>query len=54
MKGFGGEGENITTLEEVGPAMQRALKSKKPYLLNVNSRGVRSPFTEWQLGGKKK
>lgn len=54
MKGFGGEGENITTLEEVGPAIERALRSKKPYLLNVNSRGARSPFTEWQLGGKKK
>ena len=52
MKGFGGEGENITKLGEVGPAMQRALAARKPYLLNVNVRGARSPFTDWQLAGK--
>lgn len=54
MKGFGGEGENITTVEEVAPAVRRAFSSGKPYLLNVNIRGVRSPFTEWQIGGKKR
>jgi len=52
MKGFGGEGENITQLSEVGPAVQRALAARKPYLLNVNVRGARSPFTDWQLAGK--
>lgn len=52
MKGFGGEGENITALSEVGPAVSRALAAKKPYLLNVNVRGARSPFTDWQLSGK--
>ena len=52
MKGFGGEGENITALSEVGPAFKRALASGKPYLLNVNVRGARSPFTDWQLAGK--
>jgi acetolactate synthase-1/2/3 large subunit len=52
MKGFGGEGENITELSEVRPAVQRALAARKPYLLNVNVRGARSPFTQWQLGGK--
>ncbi len=52
MKGFGGEGENITKLSEVGPAVQRALAARKPYLLNVNVRGARSPFTDWQLAGK--
>ena len=52
MKGFGGEGENITALNEVGPAVARALAARKPYLLNVNVRGARSPFTQWQLAGK--
>ncbi|MEZ5353324.1 MAG: thiamine pyrophosphate-binding protein [Bryobacteraceae bacterium] len=52
MKGFGGEGENITSIEEVGPAVKRAFASGKPYLLNVNIRGARSPFTEWQIAGK--
>lgn len=54
MKGFGGEGENITELDEVVPAVKRAFAAKKPYLLNVNIRGARSPFTEWQISGKKK
>ena len=53
MKGFGGEGENIETLDEIGPAVQRAFASGRPYLLNVNIRGARSPFTEWQIAGKK-
>jgi len=50
MQGFGGEGENITSLEQVGPAVKRAFASRRPYLLNVNIRGVRSPFTRWKLG----
>ena len=50
MKGFGGDGENITTLDEVAPAIQRAFAARRPYLLNVNVRGVRSPFTRWKLG----
>ncbi len=52
MKGFGGEGENIERLDQVGPAIRRAFRSGKPYLLNVNVRGARSPFTEWQISGK--
>ncbi|MBI1791781.1 MAG: thiamine pyrophosphate-binding protein [Acidobacteria bacterium] len=54
MKGFGGDGETIDTLEQVRPAVQRALASGVPYLLNVNIRGARSPFTQWQIAGKKK
>ncbi len=53
MRGFGGEGENIERIGEVGPAVRRAFASGKPYLLNVNVRGARSPFTEWQIQGKK-
>jgi acetolactate synthase-1/2/3 large subunit len=52
MKGFGGGGENITRLDQITPALQRAFASGKPYLLNVNVRGARSPFTEWQISGK--
>jgi acetolactate synthase-1/2/3 large subunit len=54
MKGFGGDGENITSLDEVVPAVKRAFAARKPYLLNVNIRGARSPFTDWQISGKKK
>jgi acetolactate synthase-1/2/3 large subunit len=53
MKGFGGGGETIDTLEQVRPAVARAFASGVPYCLNVNVRGVRSPFTQWQLSGKK-
>jgi acetolactate synthase-1/2/3 large subunit len=54
MQGFGGEGETIDTLDQVGPAVKRAFASGVPYCLNVNIRGVRSPFTDWQISGKKR
>jgi acetolactate synthase-1/2/3 large subunit len=54
MRGFGGEGETIDRLDQVGPAVARAFSADVPYCLNVNIRGVRSPFTEWQISGKKK
>jgi acetolactate synthase-1/2/3 large subunit len=50
MEGFGGSGENITSAGEVRPAVERAFASGRPYLLNVNIRGVRSPFTRRKLG----
>lgn len=52
-RAFGGDGESVDTLEQVGPALRRAFQSGVPYLLNVNIRGARSPFTSWQLAGKK-
>jgi acetolactate synthase-1/2/3 large subunit len=52
MQGFGGEGETIDRVDQIGPAVRRAFASRRPYLLNVNIRGARSPFTEWQLSGK--
>jgi acetolactate synthase I/II/III large subunit len=52
MKGFGGEGEHVERPEDIGPAVQRALASGVPYCINIAIRGVRSPFTEWQLEGK--
>ena len=54
MKAFGGDGETIDRCEQVQPAIERAFSSRVPYCLNVRIRGVRSPFTEWQIAGKKK
>jgi acetolactate synthase-1/2/3 large subunit len=54
MQGFGGGGENIDRLDQVEAAINRALSSGLPYLLNINVRGVRSPFTEWNIAGRKK
>lgn len=51
MQGFGGCGELIQTLDQVRPATERAFASGRPYLLNVEIRGARSPFTAWKLGG---
>src|SRR5579885_16398 len=51
MQGFGGCGELIQTLDQVRPAVERALASARPYVLHVEIRGVRSPFTTWRLGG---
>lgn len=53
MKGFGGGGENIESLDQVRPALDRAFASGIPYCLNVNIRGARSPFADWQILGKK-
>lgn len=50
---LGGAGETVERVEQVGPAMRRALASGVPYCLNVAIRGVRSPFTAWQIAGKK-
>ena len=52
MKGFGGDGEHVQRPEDIKPAVERALAARKPYCIDVAIRGVRSPFTEWQLEGK--
>ena len=53
MRAFGGEGDNIERLDQVVPAVERALASGRPWLVNVNVRGARSPFTEWQIRGRR-
>ena len=53
MKGFGGSGETIERVDQVEGAVKRAFASGKPYLLNVIIKGARSPFTDWQIKGKK-
>jgi acetolactate synthase-1/2/3 large subunit len=53
MQAFGGGGETIERVEEVRPAVERAFASGVPYCINARIRGVRSPFTEWQIAGKR-
>ena len=52
MQGFGGAGETVERLDQVMPAIARALAARRPYCINVKIRGGRSPFTEWQIAGK--
>ncbi len=54
MQGLGGGGETVERLDQVQPAVERAFESGMPYLINVRIRGVRSPFAEWQIAGKKR
>ena len=54
MRAFGGGGETVETPGQVRPAVERAFQAGVPYCLNVKIRGVRSPFTEWQIAGKKR
>jgi acetolactate synthase-1/2/3 large subunit len=53
MEAFGGAGDTIERLDQVRPAVKRAFASGVPTCLNVKIRGVRSPFTDWQIGGKR-
>ncbi|MBI3696155.1 MAG: thiamine pyrophosphate-binding protein, partial [Acidobacteria bacterium] len=53
MKAFGGEGEHVESLGEVRPAFERALRSGRPYCINVEIRSARSPFAQYQLDAKK-
>jgi acetolactate synthase-1/2/3 large subunit len=52
MQAFGGGGETVERLEDVRPAVERAFAAGVPYCINARVRGVRSPFTDWQIAGK--
>jgi acetolactate synthase-1/2/3 large subunit len=52
MQGFGGAGEHVDRLADIGPALRRGFASGQPYCIDATVRGVRSPFTEWQIEGK--
>jgi acetolactate synthase-1/2/3 large subunit len=54
MQGFGGGGETVDSIDQVRPAVDRAFASGVPYCININIRGARSPFADWQLMAKKK
>jgi len=49
MKGFGGDGAHVERPEQIRPALDQALSSDKPFLINVEIDGAGSPFTEAQL-----
>jgi acetolactate synthase-1/2/3 large subunit len=49
MKGFGGDGAHVERPEQIRPALDQALASDKPFLINVEIDGAGSPFTEAQL-----
>jgi len=53
MKGFGGDGAHVERPEQIRPALNQALASDKPFLVNVEIDGAGSPFTEAQLRPKK-
>jgi acetolactate synthase-1/2/3 large subunit len=53
MQAFGGGGETIERPGQVREAVARAFASGVPYCLNVKVRGARSPFTQWQIAGKR-
>jgi acetolactate synthase-1/2/3 large subunit len=53
MKALGGDGEHVETVDQLRPAVRRALASERPYCVNVNIRGARSPFAQYQLESKK-
>ncbi len=54
MKGFGGDGAHVETPADIRPALDRALASDKPFVINVDIKGAGSPFTQYQLRAKKK
>ena len=54
MKGFGGDGVHVERRDQIRPALDQAMASDKPFLINVEIKGSGSPFTEYQLRGKKK
>jgi acetolactate synthase-1/2/3 large subunit len=53
MKGFGGDGAHVEKPEQIRPALDQALASDKPFVINVEIDGAGSPFTEAQLRPKK-
>ncbi len=40
MQGFGGAGETVERLDQVRPAISRALAAKQPYCINIDSRSA--------------
>lgn len=46
VEGLGGHGELVTEVQEIGPAVLRALASGKPAVVNVMTKGVITPVIE--------
>ncbi len=53
MKGFGGDGVHVTSRDQLPDAFDRAFRSEKPFLVNIEIDGVGSPYTRYQLGSRK-
>ena len=50
MKGFGGDGAHVTSRDQLGDAFDRAFRSDKPFLVNIEIAGLGSPYTYYQIG----
>jgi thiamine pyrophosphate-dependent acetolactate synthase large subunit-like protein len=49
MKGFGGDGAHVTSPGQLEDAFDRAFRSDKPFLVNIEIDGAGSPFTQYQI-----
>lgn len=54
MKGFGGDGAHVTSRDQLPDALDRAFRSEKPFLVNVEIAGLGSPYTRHQIGQRKR
>ena len=50
MKGFGGDGAHVTSPDQLPDAFDRAFRSERPFLVNVEIAGAGSPYTKYQIG----
>ena len=50
MKGFGGDGAHVTSRDQLEGAFERAFRSDKPFLVNIEIEGLGSPYTYYQIG----
>jgi acetolactate synthase-1/2/3 large subunit len=48
--GFGAHGEYVMTIDELLPALQRALASNRPACVNVMTKPVMNPITQRFMG----
>ncbi len=53
MQGFGGDGAHVTSRDQLPDALDRAFRSDKPFLVNIEIAGVGSPFTRYQVARRK-
>ena len=54
MKGFGGDGAHVTSPDQLEDAFDRAFRSEKPFLVNIEIDGAGSPFTQYQINKRVK
>ncbi len=50
MKGFGGDGAHVTSRDQLEGAFDRAFRSDRPFLVNIEIAGLGSPYTYYQIG----